>query len=129
MSDSIVKDSLIPQSQPELIPSPLWKEAGRAADAAAARNVFQHFPLKLRLADYSSWKKYEPPGWGGHPDGSYAYYKRDPTKLRLSDPSGVQIPSPISSGNHLFQAKSFTTFPVNPRNSLENSLTGYFFSG
>jgi hypothetical protein len=38
-----VKDSLVPQPQPELIPSRLWNEAGRAADAAAARNVFQRY--------------------------------------------------------------------------------------
>jgi integrase len=38
-----MKDSIVPQPQPELIQSRLWNEAGRAADAAAARNVFQRY--------------------------------------------------------------------------------------
>jgi len=38
-----VKNSLVPQPQTELVPSRLWKEAGQAADAAAARNVFQRY--------------------------------------------------------------------------------------
>ena len=38
-----MKNSLVPQPQTELIPSRLWKEAGRATDAAAARNVFQRY--------------------------------------------------------------------------------------
>jgi integrase len=38
-----MKDALVPGPQPELIPSRLWKEAGRAADAAAAKNIFQRY--------------------------------------------------------------------------------------
>ena len=42
-AEDSLKNSIVRQSQPELIPSRLWKEAGRAADAAAARNVFQRY--------------------------------------------------------------------------------------
>jgi integrase len=38
-----LKNAIVRQPQPELIPSRLWKEAGHAADAAAARNVFQRY--------------------------------------------------------------------------------------
>jgi hypothetical protein len=38
-------------------------------------------------------KKYEPPGWGGHPDGSYVYYKGEPKRV-------IGLLNKICGGNH-----------------------------